>query len=86
MKVLIRPIFHHVLKTAACFPLNLRPSLSMLQCSKWLDLEAFGLYDPGPAATFPPDQDLFSWPRPTVLTCYFQVWFIARFESAASAI
>jgi len=45
--VLIRPIFHHVLKTAACFPLNLRPILSMLQCSKWLDLEAFGLYDPG---------------------------------------
>jgi len=46
----------------------------MLQCSKWLALEAFGLYDPGPAATFPPDQDLFSWPRSTVLTCYFQVW------------
>ena len=53
MKVLIRPIFRHVLKTVACFPLNLRPALSMLQCSKWLDLEAFGLYDPGPAATFP---------------------------------
>jgi hypothetical protein len=53
MKVLIRPIFHHVLKTAACFPLNLRPILSMLQCSKWLDLEAFETYDPGPAATFP---------------------------------
>src|SRR5687767_5174004 len=68
MKVLLRPVFHHVLKTAACFPLNLRPALSMLQCSKWLDLEAFGLYDPGPAATFPQDQDLFSWLRPTVLT------------------
>jgi hypothetical protein len=40
MKLLIRPVFHYRLKTAACFPLNLRPSLFMLQCNKWLDLEA----------------------------------------------
>ena len=42
------------------FSLNLGPPLSMLQCSKWLDLEASGLSDPGRAATFLQDQDLFS--------------------------
>jgi hypothetical protein len=60
MKVLLRPVVQPMLKTVACFPLNLGPPLSMLQCSKWLDLEASGLYDPGLAATFLQDQDLFS--------------------------
>jgi hypothetical protein len=53
MRVLIRPVFQHMLKTLACFPLNLRRSLSMLQCSKWLDLEAFGLYDPRTSRDIP---------------------------------
>src|SRR3954453_16778891 len=41
-KLLICRVIQHMLKRPACFPLNLGPTLSMLQCSKEFGLAASG--------------------------------------------